>query len=206
MIRVALTYSSESANIQFIPPYTTAEVFELHVGVLLMGWTEAEKLVACAGWCEEYTPDHTSADLLKLLGLEVFDLAGTIVRAAALPTDSLKGAARLFDIGTGADEFDSGFDDKPCNCVKCAGIPVDVEGAAPCKFDGISQDSRQLSDWGFLTAHPEFLSAPYSLYQLAQARQSAIVRGQGADRQKRKKEQEAKEDAKRIREKYGHKW
>lgn len=206
MIDALDVWEHDSGPVYYRAPYLTRDIYRLHVDILLRELTATQRLTAVAFWCAEFVENGTAVELLETIGADVERLAEAMVMSASLGSSILADAKRIFDIGTGADEYDASADDKVCTCVRCMGLELEVEGLAPCKFEGISSQAKQATEWSYLLANPKYLDAPFSMYQLAQLRESAIINGRAADRQKRDREREGLEENRKTREKYGHHW
>lgn len=201
MIRTLVPYESDEGSLEFVPPLLTRDVYDLHVGIMLRGWSDAQLRTALAHWCARFVQDVPAKALVMRTDLAL--LAYEIAGAAGLSDSIMSELRTLLDVSHGADEYDPKKDEKPCGCPKCAGVLEEFEG---CKFEGVTDKARAVSAWSFLAAHPQLLDAPFSLYQIAVADNTARGCGQAASRQKRQREEEAKAEAKRIREKHGHRW
>ena len=205
-IRTLVTYDDGAHKLRYVPPYLTRDVYELHVGILIKEWPDVERLTALAEWCSRFTEHQEAADLLSEYAEVLPDIALHMVQSAGLDADLVEDTAALLDVSHGADEHDPKKDDPSCSCPRCKGL---MEESEFCKFNGIGQRAFLLSQWSHLASNPSFLDAPYTLYQLSKLDASARSRGMAADRQKREEERgntAEHKDAKKRRERYGHKW
>lgn len=199
--------SQGDATVKFHAPRETRHIFELHVEILGREMPDDMRLIQLARWCSQFTKLDQGFIFVHELGLEqALDLANTIACSAGLTLDALSEVSHFWNIVSGADRFDPEEEPALCECPACKG---DEEHSSICKLNGITERGRLLAEWSFYVRHPHYADQPYAVYQMAKVLNRAKAEGMAADRQKREADKgnsNKHDEARKRREKHGHKW